>query len=83
MNRFIIKAEDGFVKAEVGTGWRDWNNAINAHTGCIVPLSDGSELWCDEEALCKNNPVRNAMASLLAKQDIYGDVILFKKGDIK
>ncbi len=81
MNKNVVSSvirlakQNGFTVALV--------TAINAHTGCIVPLSDGSELWCDEEALCKNNPVRNAMASLLAKQDIYGDVILFKKGDIK
>jgi hypothetical protein len=33
-------------------------------------------LWCDEEALCKADPVFNARASILVRYPIFGDTIL-------
>ena len=83
MNRIVIRADGKNEVVNVGKGWQDWNRAINANLGCIVMLPDGSQLWCDDEALCKGEPVRNSTASFMTGQDIYGDAILFNRGDIQ
>ncbi len=72
---------------EVGNGFRTWNDAIRATVGTIVYGSLAEigpvELWCDDEALLFPDPIRNDAASIIARQDIYGDVIIFFPGDIK
>ena len=68
---------------EVGEGFESWNAAIGAEIGSIVVCPDGSEMWCDEEGLCKGIPVLNLVATMIAGQPIVGYVILFRKGDIK
>lgn len=92
MIRMILRADGTTETKEVGKGFQTWNEAINAGTGTIVQgrlvnVTKGKveeiELWCDDEALCCNEPVRNFFASVLANQPIYGDVIVFRKGDIK
>ena len=82
---------------DVGESWESWNAAIGARTGQIVPAvsaghfsetlavlaisGSGKELWCDEEALLTERPL-NPIASLIADQAIFGDVIVFEEGDI-
>lgn len=92
MIRQVLRADGTAEKIEVGNGFETWNKAIRAHTGTIVEgiinnttkgTLDRVELWCDDEALCVAEPVYNFFASLIARQPIFGDVILFRKGDIK
>lgn len=93
MIRTILRADGRVEKKEVGKGFRKWNAAIGASYGTIVQGQivntekgsiDQVELWCDEEALCKADPVQNFYATVIAGQGqvIFGDVIIFLPGDI-
>jgi hypothetical protein len=86
MNRKVLRADGRVETLEVGDGFRTWNKAINAGTGTIVQGTAAGkvvELWCDDEALCCNAPVQNIVATMIARQPIFGDVIVFAVGDIK
>lgn len=92
MIRLVLRADGTAENKEVGNGFETWNEAIHAGIGTIVQgrivnmekgKTEKIELWCDDEALCCNNPVGNVFASMLAGQPIFGDVIVFHPGDIK
>jgi hypothetical protein len=87
MIRKLIRTDGTMEDTEVGNGFADWNKAIGARVGEIVPTDHGKELWCDEEALCVGEPEINTVASALVShlrmgQPIFGDVIVFEEGDI-
>jgi hypothetical protein len=91
MIRLVLRADGTASNEEVGEGFRTWNQAIKASIGTIVFASMDDvtrgvkqeiELWCDDEALMVNEPVGNVFASMLAGQPIFGDVIVFRPGDI-
>ena len=86
MKRKVIRVDGPPDAVDVGEGWESWNAAIGARVGEIAPAVHpdyhGKELWCDEEALLMNRPL-NPVASLIADQAIFGDVILFEQGDIE
>jgi len=87
MIRRVILTDGTSEEREVGNGFQTWNEAIDARMGQIVPTDEGKELWCDEEALCKNDPEINSVASALCSrsnygQPIFGNVIVFQPGDI-
>jgi hypothetical protein len=94
MKRKVIRVNGTLEDVDVGEGWESWNAAIGARVGQIVradslenffygPYSEycDKELWCDEEALLTERPL-NPIASLIADQAIFGDVIVFEQGDI-
>jgi hypothetical protein len=87
MHKMILRADGRVETVDVGDGFRTWNAAINARMGQIVPgyiVGQGEvELWCDEEGLLVDKPTQNLYATLIARQPIVGDVIVFKPGDIK
>jgi uncharacterized membrane protein (DUF441 family) len=86
MIRKVIRASGQVEQAEVGDGFQTWNKAIGAGIGTIVQGTAAGqrvELWCDDEALCTADPVQNVAATGIARQPIYGDVIVFRPGDIK
>lgn len=84
MERNILRT-NGTSKIEtVGDGYETWNEAIGAGIGQLVISPDGTiELWCDEEGLFVSEPKVNVAASLLVRQQIVGDVIVFYPGDVK
>ena len=84
MKRTILRVDGTQEVAEVGNGYKSWNEAIGAGIGEIVVSPDRTlELWCDEEGLCRAEPQINRAATLLAMRQIVGDVIVFRRGDIK
>ena len=84
MKRTVLRVDGRDETEEVGDGWQEWNEAIGARTGELVVSPDGSvELWCDEEGLCKADPIVNLSASMLVRRPIVGDVIVFFPGDVK
>lgn len=88
MLRPIIGTDFSIENREVGDNFATWNEAIGARTGTIVPVYNAEgqlkqELWCDDEALLVNEPQHNVLASKLAGQDLFGNVIVFEPGDIK
>lgn len=96
MKRKVIRVDGPPEDVDVGGSWQSWNRAIGARYGQIVPAAlgvhfdsdgvsfdhSGKELWCDEEALLTKRPL-NPIASLIADQAIFGDVIVFEEGDIE
>lgn len=84
MKRQVLRADGTNEEIEVGDGWESWNETINARTGTLVVSPDRTvELWCDDEGLLVSEPVQNMVASLLVRQPIVGDVIVFFPGDVK
>lgn len=84
MHRTILRANGDIDTQDVGNSFETWNKAIGASIGQIVCSPDRSlELWCDEEGLLVEEPKVNLKASILACQQIVGDVIVFHRGDIK
>lgn len=84
MKRKVLRIDGRDATEEVGDGYQAWNRSIGADSGELVVCPHGGlELWCDEEGLCKGDPVVNFMASALAGRTIVGDVIVFKRGDVK
>lgn len=84
MNRRVLRVDGRDNFEEVGEGYESWNKAIDARVGQLVVCPGGKvELWCDEEGLCKGEPILNFTASIMARQHIVGDVIVFRKGDVK
>lgn len=84
MKRRVLRIDGRDNIEEVGNGYKDWNRAIGAGIGELVVCTGGTlELWCDEEGLCKADPVLNFMASALAGRQIVGDVIIFRRGDVQ
>lgn len=90
MKRKVIRVDGQLDDVDVGGSWQSWNRAIGARIGQIVPAVIGGpypeylgkELWCDEEALLTKRPL-NVIASNIADQAIFGDVIVFEEGDIE
>jgi hypothetical protein len=84
MKRTVLRVDGRDNMEDVGDDYKAWNKAIGADWGELVVSPDRSiELWCDEEGLCKGEPIVNVMASLLVKRPIVGDVIVFYPGDVK
>ena len=84
MVRDVIRADGRVEKIEVGNGFETWNKVIGASCGTIVSAPGATlELWCDDNGLLAPEPRLNLQASILACQQIVGDVIVFKPGDIK
>lgn len=87
MERKVIRADGTSETIDVGEGYESWNKVIGARMGEIVYLSDGRELWMDEDGRTVSEPVVNEEATALA-WDRYGyamvgDAIIFEAGDIK
>jgi hypothetical protein len=83
MKRTILQTDGGQHVKEVGTGFETWNDAIGASTGTLVVSPDRTlEFWCDDEGLCCEDPQLNREASMLAGQQLVGDVIVFFPGDV-
>lgn len=84
MKRRVLRVDGRDNFEEVGDGFQEWNDAIGASIGELVVCPGGRvELWCDEEGLFVSEPILNVMASLLARRQIVGNVIIFQKGDVK
>jgi hypothetical protein len=85
MLRKVIRADGHIETKDVGTGFQSWNENIKARMGQIVygvAEFEEVELWCDEEALLVDEPEQNFIATAIARQPIFGDVIVFQVGDI-
>lgn len=57
---------------------------LRTQEGRAIRFPNGAELWCDENARLTNRP-RNEIATALAQYPwgIYGDVIVFRPGDVR
>lgn len=84
MKRLVLRASGSQEEIEVGNDYREWNRTIGAGMGEIVNCKNSNlQLWVDEEGTLKKNPTPNLKAVLLCGREIVGDVIVFKRGDIK